>query len=131
MSDLVKFFFEKIDRAFVRAAKPDALEARPAAVGNELTESIRNVPDSILFDRMMSINPDIRLEFAVSARLPFKNIWSLQVFARDTVVTVERQSTASEMDGVAGVFSDLSRFPQYLISAILAQAFALAVSIIS
>ena len=113
--------------ATVSAAKPEAEDARPAAVGKLLAVSTRANPRTPARWRSTSRKAEMR-GVRSGAGVPSRTSSSAaNAGSKRTVVSVYRASSVSEMEPTSGRFSARSRLPQYLISAKFAPARADAV----
>ena len=109
--------------AVTSAAKAEALEASPAAVGKSLTETTWAFVWVPAWARMTSKRRETRLRAGASASEPFNVRMSEGRFGEKvTDVKVERGERVRERLPVRGRLKVLLRLPQYLTKAILANA---------
>ena len=106
----------------VRAAKPLAELANPAAVGKLLTV---RTPQGGRCGSMRSRWTKARFAKAADGSNPFN--WNVsRSVPHETVVRVRKPSRVIDSDDTAGRFSAISRLPQYLIRAMFGWAMAVA-----
>ena len=113
--------------AHTRAAKPDADEASPAAVGKSLSLSTLAAPPRPARARMRSSSALTRALSTGDARSPSRKTWSGPGLESKAIrVRLRRSLSVIESESTAGVLRSASRLPQYLISAMLGWACAVA-----
>ena len=107
--------------ASARAAKPDALEARPLAVGKSFTDTMRARVVVWAAARTRSSSWLARtLGRELSACAPFSSSSSsTSVSSKETVVVVLIPASVTESEGTAGMLPSPARLPQYFASAML------------
>src|SRR6185437_4226139 len=111
--------------ATTSAAKPDAEEANPAAVGKLLWVSMRARLSTPASARRESRHADTRASAAGEGASFKRNSSRFSDASNSTRVRVHNESSVMESEPVAGKFSAVSRLPQYLINAMFGCAWAI------